>query len=49
MEQMVFTDPAPSELDELVKEIDEQLDASFLGDLEVALERARAASDPEAA
>ena len=46
---MLFTDPTPSELDELVREIDERLDASFLGDLAAALARAREASEPEPA
>jgi hypothetical protein len=48
MEQLTFADPAPSsELDELVWEIDRRLDACFLGELEVALDRLRGAVEPE--
>jgi hypothetical protein len=51
MEQLVFVDPSPSsDLDDLVKDIDRRVDASFLADLEEALDRARDASlQPERA
>lgn len=51
MKQLAFVDPSPSpELDELQKQIDVRLDASFLGDLEEVLERLReGAADADAA
>ncbi len=49
MEQLVFADPPSSDLDDLVKELDQRLDACFLGDLEDALDRARTAGEPEPA
>ncbi len=49
MDQLSFAEPNPSELDELVREMDERLDLCFLGDLEDAMKRALAAVEPEPA
>ncbi len=46
MEPLLFDEPQPSELDELVREIDRHLDTSFLADIAEVLERARDASEP---
>jgi hypothetical protein len=47
-EPLLFDD-APGDLDELLEEIDAALDASFLGDVKAALERAGLPADDASA